>query len=195
MIKEKSTKGITPLDPDENEGLLLTHLTHRTQLDRWEQDNINEALAWVEERKPLAILNESFLTLLHKKMFCHVWKWAGKFRKSDKNIGVAWYTISVEIKKLCDDVSYWIRNKTFSEDEIGVRFHHRLVAIHLFPNGNGRHARLATDILLENVFHKPPFTWGNTKLIQQGDDRKRYIESLIAADKGDYKKLLLFVRS
>jgi len=174
---------------------LPTHITTQAELDRWEQDNINEALAWVEERKPKDILNEPFMKLLHNKMFCNVWKWAGTFRQSDKNIGVPWYKISVELKTLCDDVKYWIKNKTFLEDEIATRFHHRLVSIHLFPNGNGRHSRLVADILLENILNKPSFTWGNANLVKSGDDRKRYIESLIAADRCEYKQLLEFVRS
>lgn len=99
------------------------------------------------------------------------------------------------MKQLCDDVKNWIENRTFIEDEIAARFHHRLVWIHLFPNGNGRHARLMADILLEMVLGKPPFTWGKTNLIKSGDDRKKYIEALIAADRGEYKQLLEFVRS
>ena len=195
MIEFQYPEGATPIDANEIEGLLLTHITTRAELDRWEQDNINEALVWVEEHKPADILNESFMKLLHNKMFCNVWKWAGKFRQTEKNIGVPWYKISVEVKKLCEDVEYWIENKTFLEDEIAARFHHRLVSIHLFPNGNGRHARLVADILLENVLNKPSFTWGNANLVKSSDDRKRYIESLIAADRGEYKKLLEFVRS
>ena len=195
MIECNYPEGATPIDANEIEGLLPTHITTRAELDRWEQDNINEALAWLEKKKPKDILNESFMKLLHKKMFCNVWKWAGKFRQSEKTIGIKWYMISVELKKLCDDVSYWIEHKTFAEDEIAARFHHRLVAIHLFPNGNGRHARLITDILLENVLNKPAFSWGKANLAKSGDDRKRYIESLIAADRSDYDKLLEFVRS
>ncbi len=195
MIDFSYPEGATPIDPNEIEGLLLTHITTRAELDRWEYDNINEALAWLEKKKPKDILNESFMKLLHKKMFCNVWKWAGKFRQSEKNIGVKWYIIPVELKKLCDDVLYWIENNTFTEDEIAARFHHRLVSIHLFPNGNGRHARLITDILLENVLKKPSFTWGNANLAKSGDDRKKYIESLISADRGEFDKLLEFVRS
>ncbi len=195
MIEFEYPDGATPINADETEGLLLTHITTRAELDRWEQENINEALAWIEERKPKDILNEPFMKLLHKKMFCNVWKWAGKFRQSDKNIGVPWYRISVDLKKLCDDVKYWIENKTLSEDETAARFHHRLVSIHLFPNGNGRHARLMADILLENVLDKARFTWGSANLIVAGVDRKRYIESLVAADRNDYKPLLDFVRS
>ncbi|MBN1436860.1 MAG: mobile mystery protein B [Sedimentisphaerales bacterium] len=188
-------EGATPIDVNETEGLLLTHITTRIELDRWEQDNINEALAWIEANKPKDVLNESFMKRLHKRMFGNVWKWAGAFRQTEKNIGVLWYVISVELKKLCEDTKYWIVNETFSADEIAVRFHHRLVSIHAFPNGNGRHARLATDILLENVLCQPVFTWGSANLARSGDDRKRYVESLIAADRGDYEKLLKFVRS
>ncbi|MHC4212957.1 MAG: mobile mystery protein B [Planctomycetota bacterium] len=186
MIELNYPEGASPIDTNEIEGLLLTHITTRDELDRWEQENINEALAWLEEHKITDILNESFMKLLHKKMFCNVWKWAGRFRQSEKNIGVSWYKIPVELKQLCDDVKYWIKNKTFSDDEIAARFHHRLVSIHLFPNG---------DILLENILNKPLFTWGNANLVKSGDDRKRYIESLIAADRGDYGLLMDFVRS
>ena len=188
-------EGATPLDPNEIDGLLLTHITTRSELDRWEQDNINEALAWLERRKPKDILNESFMKQLHKRMFGNVWKWAGDFRRTEKNLGVPWHQISVELKKLCDDVQYWIENKTFSEDEIAARFHHRLVFIHLFPNGNGRHARLIADILLENVLAKPPFTWGSGNLAAEGLDREKYIESLVTADREDYGLLMDFVRS
>ena len=188
-------EGATPLDPNEIEGLLLTHITTRPELDRWEQDNINEALAWLEQRKQKDILNESFMKQLHKRMFGNVWKWAGDLRRTEKILGVPCYQISIEVKKLCDDVEYWIENKTFSDDEIAARFHHRLVSIHLFPNGNGRHARLIVDILLENVLGKPPFTWGSGNLIASGLDRKIYIESLIAADRDDYALLMDFTRS
>ncbi len=188
-------EGATPLDPNEIEGLLLTHITTISELDRWEQDNINEAIAWLEQRNPKDILNESFMKQLHKRMFGNVWEWAGDFRRTEKNLGVPWHQISVELKKLCDDVQYWIENKTFSDDEIAARFHHRLVFIHLFPNGNGRHARLIADILLENVLAKPPFTWGSGNLAAAGLDRKKYIESLVTADREDYGLLMDFVRS
>ena len=188
-------EGATPLDPNEIEGLLLTHITTKSELDRWEQDNINEALAWVEQRKPKDIFNEAFMKQLHKQMFGNVWKWAGSLRKTEKNIGVPFYQISIKLKKLCDDAKYWIENKTFSEDEIAARFHHRLVFIHLFPNGNGRHARLIADIILEYLFNKPPFTWGSTNLAVTGQDRQKYIESLVAADRSDYRLLMDFVRS
>src|SRR3990172_3767653 len=195
MTEPNYPEDATPLDPNDIEGLIPTHITTRSELDRWEQDNINEALTWIEGRKPKDVLSESFMKLLHRKMFCNVWKWAGQFRRTEKNIGAPWYRIPIDLKQLCNDVGYWMENRTFSEDEIGTRFHHRLVSIHPFPNGNGRHARLIPDILLENVLGKPTFTWGNANLIYAGEDRKRYIEALIAADRGEYKDLLKFVRS
>ena len=188
-------EGATPLDVNEIEGLIPTHITKRHELDRWEQENINEALAWIDHRKPKDILNERFIKSLHKKMFCDVWRWAGTFRRSDKNIGVPWYGVPVELRMLCDNVEFWIEHKTYPEDEVAARFHHELVKIHLFANGNGRHARLIADILLEHVFGKPSFTWGSVDLIKSGEDRKKYIEALKAADKGEYALLFEFVRS
>ncbi len=195
MVEINYPQGATPLDKNEIKGLLLTHITTRAELDRWEQDNINEALTWSHESKITNILDESFMKLLHRKMFCNVWKWAGEFRQTEKSLGVTPYMIAVELKKLCDDAKYWIENKTFSEEEIAVRFHHRLVSIHLFANGNGRYARLAADILLVNILGKPAFTWGSANLEKPGDVRRRYIESLQAADRGNYTPLLEFARS
>jgi len=188
-------EGATSLEPDETEGLLLTHITTRAELDRWEHDNISQAYLWAERLKKTDFFNEDFICLLHKKMFGNVWKWAGNFRKSNKNIGINWQEIAVELKKLCDDAKAWTEFKTFTPDEFAVRFHHRLVCIHPFPNGNGRHARLMADLILEKIFKKPVFTWGSASIIKQGETRKRYIEALKAADDHDYSLLMKFVRS
>jgi len=101
---------------------------------------------------------------LHKRMFGKVWNWAGHLRQKDKNIGVPFWQIEMDLKNLCDDVKAWIENESYFHDEMGVRFHHRLVSIHLFPNGNGRHARLMADLLIENVLGQPRFTWGGADL-------------------------------
>ena len=128
-------------------------------------------------------------------MFNKTWKWAGQFRKSEKNIGIAWKKIPEMLKALCDDVQYQIKHTTFSHDEIAIRFHHRLVFIHPFPNGNGRHARLAADLLIVQLGDKR-FTWGmNQDLTQEGSVRKEYIQALQLADKGDYATLITFARS
>lgn len=187
--------GATPLNRDEAQGLLLTHITTRGELDRWEQDNIVEALAWLKKTKPMAILNESFVRKLHQRMFANVWNWAGQFRQSDKNIGGPWWRISTDLKALCDDIHWRIKQQLDSSDDIAVCFHHRLVSIHPFPNGNGRHARLMADILLENVMNSERFSWGGQDLSETSNVRQQYITGLRAADKGDYKPLLEFARS
>jgi len=128
-------------------------------------------------------------------MFGNVWKWAGKFRKSDKNIGVSWVEIAVYVKLLCEDANFWLEFKTYPPDEFAARFHHRLVYIHPFANGNGRHARLMADLILEKIFKAPLFTWGGTALIKPGESRTAYLKALKAADNHDYSLLMAFVRS
>src|SRR5690625_2018265 len=153
-------EGATPIDEDEKEGLLITHVSTREELNEWEQRNIADAYSWLGRTRRGEILNEKFIRILHKKMFGKVWEWAGEFRKTDKNIGVDWHRIPIELRQMLQDVTYWIEHKTYPADEICARFHHRIVYIHLFPNGNGRHARVITDHLLEKKFDKEPFTWG-----------------------------------
>ena len=195
MIDFKYAKEATPIDPDEAEGLLLTHITTHGELNRWEQDNIVEALAWIDKTKPTNILNEQFIKQLHKRMFGNVWRWAGQFRRSDKNIGVSWDQVPMCLKNMCDDVPVWIQAQNESPEEMAVRFHHRLVWIHPFPNGNGRHARLMADIFMENVLHGSPFTWGKRDLSSTSEYRSRYIKALQEADNGNYIPLLEFAKS
>ena len=190
--------GATPLDPDELEGLRLSHITNRAELDRWEQDNIIEAETWTFRKTNATkdtLLNVDFIRLLHKRMFRNVWTWAGEFRSSEKNIGVECWSIGSTLKILLDDVQFWIEHNVYSLDEIGAHFHHRLVAIHPFANGNGRHARLMADLLLVHLLNQPRFSWGSKNLVKAGDCRDRYIAALQAADQHDYAPLLEFVRS
>jgi len=188
-------EGATPIDPDEQEGLILTHITAREELNRWEQENIHKAEEWCNSRKHSDILTMGFTLKLHKKMFGDVWKWAGQFRTSLKNIGVQSWQISIELQKLFDDFNVWLEYGTYSNDEMTVRFHHRLVSIHLFPNGNGRHARMITNLIQKQILNEEEFSWGRTDLSQACDCRKRYIKALIAADNNDYLPLLKFARS
>lgn len=187
--------GATPLDPDEARGLLLSHITDRSELDRWEQENIAEAEAWAFRRAPRDILSDGFIKRLHKRMFGAVWRWAGAYRTTGKNIGVPTWQIAGELRKLCADCAVWIEHGAYPPDGIAVRFHHRLTAIHPFPNGNGRHARLMTDILLVHLLKQQRFSWGSGNLVNAGDCRQQYINALRAADRNEYKALLAFVRS
>lgn len=185
--------GATLLEPDELIGLIPSHITTQGQLNEWEQTNILLAEKWARRKKD--ILSIEFIQKLHKHMFNKTWKWAGQFRRSGKNIGIDWPMIAVELKKLCDDVRYQLENNSFNIDEIAVRMHHRLVWVHPFPNGNGRHARLMADLLImQNGF--PSFSWGaNQNLYESTPIRKQYIAALKLADQGDYSELILFARS
>ncbi|SEL31575.1 mobile mystery protein B [Chitinophaga rupis] len=192
-------EGQTPLDEDEKEDLLIPSITTRGELDEVEQRNIEEAILWTIRRRrkftPEEILSVAFIKEVHVKMLGGVWAWAGSFRKTNKNIGVDKHLISTDLKMLLDDCKFWIENKTFSEDEIALRFKHRIVSIHCFSNGNGRHSRLMADIIIEKIFGRPVFTWGEKDLVQHSEVRTLYLKALRAADKSNYDLLIQFARS
>ncbi len=189
-----NTYGTTPLDPDESDGLLIEISTH-SELDVAEQFNIALAELWATGRKHNDILTVKFLKRLHKEMFSGVWRWAGTFRTSNKNIGIEWRcgAISIALQQLLLDVEYQINQGIYPFDEIAARFHHRLVSIHPFPNGNGRHARLVTDLLLMH-YHKSRGSWGATMQMPIEEIRKEYLAALREADDGSISKLTLFLR-
>lgn len=183
----------TPLNEEEQKGLIPSWITTRSELNDAEARGIFEAEKWLLTSKQKDLLSEKFVKFLHKKMFESVWEWAGKFRTKEVNIGkIPPYSVSIELKKLFDDVNYWVENKTYSPVEICARFHHRLVYIHPFPNGNGRHSRLMADLLMEKLGQKP-LNWGKGSLVEISKLRKRYIDALHKADRGNYTALLDFV--
>jgi len=196
-LKLEYIEGQTPIDEDEKEGLIIKTISTRGELDEFEQANIQQAVEWTMKVtfSKEEILTENFILLVHKKMFGEVWEWAGTKRKTNKNIGVDKSRISIEIKKLIKDCEYWIDNKIFQPDEIAVRFSHRVVQVHVFPNGNGRHSRLIADIFISHIFKKPVFTWGRSNLSKSGDSRKKYLDALHKADEGIMKPLVTFARS
>jgi len=183
----------TPLSPEEREGLKLTHITLRRDLNEAEQQNILTATTWAFSRRR-DVLSVDFLRGLHRRMLGDVWRWAGAYRQTAKNIGIEAWQIPSELKKLVDDVRYWVDNGTYPADEIAARFHFRLVWIHPFPNGNGRWGRLAADLLI-NRLGQPPLTWGNGNLIDAGQLRMTYINALKSADANDFQPLIRFIRS
>jgi Fic-DOC domain mobile mystery protein B len=188
--------GATPLDPDEANGLIPKHITTQGQLNEWEQMNILDAEKWLRSQRfnIIQISTNAFIKKLHQRMFDQTWRWAGQFRKSNKNIGVDWLHIPVNLKILMDDLCYQLENNIYPLDELAVRFHHRLVVIHPFANGNGRHARLMADILLLSQ-NKTRFSWGNAgNFSEPSTIRKEYIHALRTADKGNYTLLIDFVR-
>ena len=189
--------GQTPLDEDEKEGLRIGTIATREELDEFEQQNIEQAVEWTMKRslKPQAIFSEDFVQKLHKRMYGDVWAWAGEFRKTNKNIGIDKWQIPTQLKALLDDTKCWIENNTYPPDEIAIRFKHRLVAIHCFPNGNGRHSRLMADIIVEKVFKQRVFSWGAANLVKGGEARAAYLAAIKQADNGTIEPLIQFARS
>ena len=183
----------TPLTEEEKQQLKTKWITTRTELNELETKGIAEAEIWLLKNKKY-ILSEDFLKTLHRKMFGGIWKWAGTFRTTERNIGVAPYEIQPKLRILFDDIKFWIENMTYPEQEIAIRFHHRLVQIHPFPNGNGRISRLMADLLMRK-FGKQNFNWGSGNLTEISELRKKYILALQEADRGNYTKLLEFVDS
>ncbi|MCX6136783.1 MAG: mobile mystery protein B [Ignavibacteriales bacterium] len=188
--------GQTPIDDDEREGLLIHSITKRGELDEYEQLNIEDAIKWTISRTFTVekILREDFVRELHHRMFGNTCRWAGQSRTSNKNLGIDKLMIAVELKNLFDDCMHWITNSVFPPDEIAVRFSHRIVSIHPFPNGNGRHSRLMADVIITHGFDRPVFTWGSTTLTKPGEARKKYLAALKEADGGNYEPLIVFAR-
>jgi Fic-DOC domain mobile mystery protein B len=186
-------EGATPLDPDEREGLCYPHVETRQELNTLEQQNILQGLKWLAiQRKYRDYLSEDFVCELHRQLFGKVWRWAGQFRKTEKNIGIDPLNISVQLRLLLDDARYWAEHGTCHREEVAAHFHHRLVSIHLFPNGNGRHARVMTDVILERVLHQPAVEWG-AGLLDDNAHRQRYLAALRAADQRNYAPLMQFI--
>lgn len=187
----------TPLDEEEKEGLLIDTISSRTELNEFEQQNIEEAIQWVftHSFKPHNIFTNQFVRNLHKRMYSNVWVWAGEFRKTDKNLGIDKHQIPVALKTLFDDALYWVDHKTYAPDEIAIRFKHRIVSIHCFSNGNGRHSRLMADLIVNKIYNLPMFSWGADNLESPDDLRATYIKAIKQADSNNYAPLLSFARS
>lgn len=186
--------GQTPLDPDEAEGLLPSHLETRGELDEWEQSNIAEGVVWLSRRRGSSILSMESLRELHRRMFGKTWQWAGTFRTTGKTIGLPASQLAEAVKNLIKNTKHQFETGVPETDEIAMRFHHELVRIHPFANGNGRLARLMTDQLLRERGLEP-FTWGSANLDVAGEARSAYITALRQADGGSYDALRRFVRS
>jgi Fic-DOC domain mobile mystery protein B len=190
------SEGQTLLDEEDRDGILIQTVTTRGELDEFEQIGVEKAIEWSMKKNfdLRQILTEGFVMELHKKMFEDIWKWAGQFRTSNKNLGVDKNQIRIEIRKLLEDSQYWIRHKVFGADEIAVRFCHRIVTIHPFTNGNGRHSRLMADILVSHGLNQPHFTWGSINLAARGVARSAYLKALREADENRYQSLIAFAR-
>jgi len=192
-IKFDYPPGATPINPDEAEGLIPAHITLQRELNEYEEANLLEAAEWLFGRRRGDPLEEGFVHQVHERMFNKTWRWAGSPRRSDKNLGVPWIDIAPRLRQMLADVRAQIEYRSYTPEEIAARYHHRLVAIHVFPNGNGRHARLMADLLLSDLGGQR-FEWGRGSLIAANDLRARYIAALQAADAVDYRPLLEFLQ-
>lgn len=187
----------TELSPSEREGLLQTWITTRADLNDAEAQNILNGANWARRRRGtevIDLLNDEFAKSLHKQMFGEVWGWAGTYRSRESNLGIVPVQIPIAMRTLFDDARYWLEHQTYERDEFAVRIHHRMVAIHPFPNGNGRHTRLLADLMVERLGGEA-FTWGGGVLRDIGELRTTYIAALKAADGHDIHLLMAFARS
>ena len=189
-------EGQTPLDTEQINGLKIKTISTQRQLNEFEQTNINEALKWLNSKRKIKdVLSEEFMFQLHKRMLGMVWKWAGQLRRTETNIGIDWTRISMELRVLVDDANFWVEHQTYLPEEIAIRFKHRLVSIHCFPNGNGRHSRIMADLIALHVFGLNKFSWGHSSLVDSSEQRKMYLNALKLADNGDFDQLIKFARS
>jgi Fic-DOC domain mobile mystery protein B len=190
-----TSDGNTPLSAEEV-AELIPSLATKEELNEWERENFLLARKWAIRNRtsPIEMASDEYIRKLHEKMFDETWKWAGQYRKTEKNLGVPFHEIRERLGVLLGNARFWIENSTYPADEIAVRFHHDLVLIHPFPNGNGRHARLMADVLVMKLGHLA-LSWGATDLVKAGEVRAKYLAALRAADNGDIRPLLEFARS
>ena len=194
LIDAEDDDASTPLTPDERADLIPSHITTRGELNEFEARGVADGDRWAFSRRRRDLLSAGFLCQLHKRMFGEVWRWAGTYSKEVKRrIGVDHYLIEPQLRELFDTVRYWIEHKTYSPDETAVRYHHRLTQIHPVPNGNGRLARLAAELLIAELGGER-FTWSRANLVEEADARKAYMDALDEADGNVIEPLIEFAR-
>jgi Fic-DOC domain mobile mystery protein B len=199
FLNQKYSDGNTPIQPEEAEQLIPRISTMR-ELNEYEVLNILRAREWAFDSRTMKStdpLEELYVRELHHRMFDNVWKWAGTYRQTERNIGCDPKEILQRIPQLLANTRYWLDNKTFSTDEALLRFHHQMTRIHPFANGNGRHARMVADVVAVKC-GRAEFSWGAGKdLVAKGDARAVYLAALrtLDANENDVKSLLEFARS
>lgn len=190
--------GATPLSEEDLRGLKLASISNQGELNEAEAQNILRGQEWALRSRTSTLsgmLNDDYLIRLHKQMFGDVWKWAGKTRERETNIGVAPHTIRTHLRSLYEEVGGWLEFSVYPPDELAIRLHYRVVTIHPFPNGNGRHARMLAHMVMVRHFRLNPLSWGGSALRDQNVNRKAYIDALAAADNRNFAPLLTFARA
>ena len=186
-----------PLSEEEKAGLIIDYAIDREGVYGLEQLNIEKAVLWTFGKRidQTQLFSESFVNRLHHRMYGQIWKWGGTYRTSERNIGIEFYRIPQQLKVLLDDALYWYEHQTYNPVELAIRFKHRLVSIHCYPNGNGRHSRLMADLIVEKLYSKKVFSWGGSSLVRDDEKRRLYIDALRKADNGDFNDLTAFALS
>lgn len=198
-LPSSNTQNAIPLSDEDLSGLIPKFVATRDDLNLAEQNNIESATLWAFRSRriisPKEMLTPTFSDEIHRRMFGDVWRWAGQHRVRQTNIGVEIYEISTEMRNLFDDARYWVEHSTYPSDELAVRLHHRLVKVHPYINGNGRHSRFMADLYLHAI-DEPRLTWGRHRDIDTDHEiRRAYIAGLQAADAGNINPLLDFAHS
>lgn len=195
-------EGATPLNLDDMLGLKYKHIDTREQLNEVEAANILQGQIWASKLNKGAkeltrddIFNRDFVSDLHKALFGEVWEWAGHFRKRELNIGVDPKNIAVDLHNFLEDAKCWLEFKHYDNLELSARIQHRLVQIHPFVNGNGRHSRVFTDIVRVYLLNEKPIKWANAKLENMTEERNSYISGLREADVGDLSTFIKYLQS
>jgi Fic-DOC domain mobile mystery protein B len=190
--------GATPLSEEDLRGLKLVSISNQGELNEAEAQNILRGQEWALRSRTATLsrmLSDDYLLRLHKKMFGDVWKWAGTIRERETNVGVPPHTIRTQLRSLYEEVGGWLEFNVYPPDEIAIRLHYRVVTIHPFPNGNGRHARMLAHMVMVRHFGLNPLSWGINALRSQDGNRKAYIDALVAADKREFAPLIAFARA
>lgn len=193
----ENPEGATPLSPDDMAGLKHRHVETREQLNELEAANIAQGQMWASQlRNPTiqSLFDRDFVINLHKALFGEVWEWAGTFRMRELNIGVEPRNITTDLHNFLEDAKCWVEFNHFDNLELSARIQHRLVQIHPFVNGNGRHSRIFTDIVRVYLLNEKPMKWANVKLEDMSEERSAYISGLRKADAGDFTEFTEYLR-
>ena len=173
-----------------NEGLTVKGKPLKDHLEAKDHHAALEYLYELVEHGKNQTFSETLVRTLHQLVTKDTEKeWAGRYRESNVIIGGADHTPpdALEVPSQMKNLMDWLKanKKSLHVIELAALFHHRLVYIHPFLDGNGRTARLAMNLLLMRA--------GYPLVVILKNDRKKYYRVLSSADKGNPKPLVQFV--
>ena len=190
------SKDATPIDDLSG---LLQDITTRQELNDAEALNIVNATDWIDNGRIDDPFTATFYRTLHTKMYDEVWAWAGELRSQTGEVthpGSRPEDVGRDIARVAMDFhrEWEALNDHDHLLPLIARYHHQLVLVHPFNNGNGRWSRLAADAVLQRLANQPPLTWATDTLVVDSAERKAYIAALKKADNGDIAPLFDYLR-